>query len=73
MAKITTKMTCDSISSNKNNSSVRFAIELPPVAPDKPGEAPKRVAKTVCQWMYTTPEEAMAFKVGKVYTLTIEG
>jgi len=73
MAKTSIKVKCDSVISNVNNSTVRFAIPAPPAPPAKPGEPQKRMAKTIVQISFTTPDEATAFKVGKDYSITIEG
>lgn len=72
MAKTSIKVTADTVQSNKNNSSVRFVVEVAPAPPAKPGDPPIRQAKTIVQIMYTDSVSATAFKVGQGYTITIE-
>jgi hypothetical protein len=72
MAKNTIIAECHSTSSNKQNSLARFAVDTKTVQPAKPGEPPAQVAKIIVTVQFDNPEGAMEYKVGKIYSITIQ-
>lgn len=68
MAKETLKTVCDGVTSNKNNSTVKFVIE----AKEKSANPGERLATVIVQVNYNDSQSATKYKVGQSYSLTIE-
>lgn len=72
MAKTTYKVKCERVLSNPQGSTAIFAAGITETPGDKPG-VNKRLAKNIIQIQFATPDGATVYKVGKDYTVTIDG
>lgn len=73
MPKKILKVTCDTVASNQQTSTVRFFVPLPEDKNVKlqPGQQQIR-AKSVVQITFADPKEGKEFEPGKSYTVTVE-
>lgn len=72
MAKNTYKVVCDGVNATKQTSQARFIIESKPIPPAEAGQPARRTATTVFIANFSDNAEAMKYKAGQSYNLTIE-
>ncbi len=66
------KAKCERVLSNPQGSTAIFGVGVTEINGDQPGQK-KRMAKNIIQIQFATPDGATVYKVGKDYTVTIDG